>query len=302
MTFEGEGGIDAGGLFRDSLREICEELQCQGALRLLLPCPNQRLTAAAAAAGAPGKWLVNPACADLDMYRFLGSLLGASMLRETSLELDLPALVWKPLLGQQPDFADLAATDELFCKRVVELRAMDEATWAAAGPRWVVATGSGQRAELKAGGAGQPVALVDRERYLDACVDYRLREGEAQVAAMREGFRGLVPSVGAAFADWREAERLACGTPVIDVEALRRIATYCNMPGEAQHPVAVRFWEAMEEMSNEERAQVVAFSWGRRRLPPQVRMPPYAASPRCGPRPSPSPLQPRIGRGRPLSF
>ena len=40
-TFEGEGGTDAGGLFRDSVSHLCSELQSP-AIPLFIPCPNSR--------------------------------------------------------------------------------------------------------------------------------------------------------------------------------------------------------------------------------------------------------------------
>jgi hypothetical protein len=42
VQFEGEGGMDYGGLFRDSLREICAELQSDGTLQLLVASPNNK--------------------------------------------------------------------------------------------------------------------------------------------------------------------------------------------------------------------------------------------------------------------
>ncbi len=53
-------------------------------------------------------------------------------------------------------------------------------------------------------------------------------------------------------------------------DLLKKITSYNNMSGDASHPVATMFWNVMDGFTNEERAQVMAFTWGRRRLPPQV--------------------------------
>jgi hypothetical protein len=65
MVFVGEGGTDAGGLFRDSLREICAELQAYPcSLKLLLPCLNHRFRTG----DNQDRWLPNPACRCVCMY------------------------------------------------------------------------------------------------------------------------------------------------------------------------------------------------------------------------------------------
>ena len=269
MTFEGEGGIDAGGLFRDSLREICAELQCEGSLKLLIPFPNQRRMGS-----GQGKWILNSSLSDgqhLEMYRFLGTMLGASLLREASVELDFPGMFWKQLIGQNVTLGDLMAVDEAFCKKIQDTRAFSAEEWTAMGQSWLVVTSTGRFAELRPGGADTLVDFSQKDAYLDACVEYRLNEGHRQMKAVREGFFELVPQLGLQFVDWQEVEKLVCGTPVIDVAMLKKITSYNNMPGDEEHPVAAMFWRVMEGLSNEDKAQIMAFSWGRRRMPPQVR-------------------------------
>jgi E3 ubiquitin-protein ligase HERC2 len=270
MSFQGEGGIDAGGLFRDSVREICAELQSEGSLKLLLPCPNQKRMGS-----SQSRWIVNPALGDkksLEMYQFIGTIMGASLLWEASVELDLPGLVWKQLIGQKANWADLIAVDEAFCRKIIETRTVSEAEWVAGQQKWVVVTSSGRIAELRRGGADLIVPYIEKDEYLDACVEYRLSEGRKQIEAMRTGFFGLVPTLGLQFLDWHQVEKLVCGTPVIDIELLKKITSYNNMSDNEKHPVAVMFWNVMESFSNEERAQVMAFAWGRRRMPPQVKL------------------------------
>jgi hypothetical protein len=204
------------------------------------------------------------------MYRFIGTIMGASLLWEASVELDLPGLVWKQLIGQNANWTDLVAVDEAFCRKITESRSVTEDEWVAGQQKWVVATSSGRLAELRRGGADLVVPFSDKEEYLDACVEYRLSEGRKQIDAMRSGFFNLVPTLGLQFLDWHQVEKLVCGTPVIDIALLKKITSYNNMSGNETHPVAVMFWNVMESFTNEERAQVMAFAWGRRRMPPQV--------------------------------
>jgi hypothetical protein len=240
VQFEGEGGSDHGGLFRESLRELCSELQApHGALRLLVPCPNDRRA-------AHPRWLVNPQ-APAPVMGFIGRLLGAAALWEAALELDLAGLLWKRVLGQEPSLADLEAADAAFCRQVDAWRVMPRDSWADLRLRWTCPTSVDSAAELRRGGAGAAVAWEEREAYADACVAYRLRrEAAEQVAALRAGLLApLGPSaaVALALADWRDVERLACGTPEVDVARLRAITTYdSSLPGGAKHPLVTMFW------------------------------------------------------------
>ena len=71
-----------------------------------------------------------------------------------------------------------------------------------------------------------------------------------------------------------------CGAFVIDVALLKRRTRYDDsMPGGEKHPVAALFWEVMEGLPNEDRVQVMAFAWGRRRMPQQVCRPRAAHPP-----------------------
>jgi len=133
-----------------------------------------------------------------------------------------------------------------------------------------VVTSTGRPAELRRGGANQVVPFSEKDEYLDACVEFRLSEGRKQIEAMRAGFFSLVPTLGLQFLDWHQVEKLVCGTPIIDIALLKKITSYNNMSGNEDHPVAIMFWNVMESFTNEERAQVMAFAWGRRRMPPQM--------------------------------
>ena len=281
VVLEGEGGMDAGGLFRESFREICAELQPAaaspppgGGLGLLVKSPNQRVGA------GPGqdRWILNPRRAsaeDLSMLRFLGAAIGASLRHGLSLELDLAGLEWRRLLGQTPTEADLAAADEAFGCWLAESRAAaaaGPARWKALGRVWAVPASvpQGAVAELQAGGARRAVAHCDAAEYLGACVAYRLRgEAAAQVAALREGFLSAVPGVVLRLVDWREVERLACGSPTVDIALLREHTEYGTDCGE-RHAVVEMLWRVLEGLDNDDRGRFLAFAWGRRRIPPQA--------------------------------
>ena len=56
----------------------------------------------------------------------------------------------------------------------------------------------------------------------------------------------------------------ATGEKTIDLEKLRSITSY-NV--EDNNPIVSRFWNALEKMTDDERASYLKFVWGRNRLP-----------------------------------
>ncbi len=88
----------------------------------------------------------------------------------------------------------------------------------------------------------------------------------AQIAAMREGFASVVPSLVLPLFTWRQIEMRICGNAEIDIEALKNITQY-DMPRGEQHPVAIMFWNVVKTFSNDDRAALLGFASGRRRLP-----------------------------------
>lgn len=268
MNFEGEGGADHGGLFRESMKEMCEELQSRkGHLRLFLPCPNQRL----AAGTNQDKWVPNPGCKSekyLEMYRFVGKLMGVAIRTESAIELDLPSLVWKPMVGEVCAAADLAAVDEMFGKELETLKAVkNKEQWDAHEKHWQVRSMSGRMINLVENGGSVPVEYAERETYLHEALQVRLKECIPQANAILDGFSTVVPRLVLPVMTWRELENTICGTPVIDPEKLKKITVYENFSGGGTHPTAIMFWKVVEGMSNEDRGALLAFAWGRRRMP-----------------------------------
>jgi uncharacterized membrane protein YgcG len=121
VRYTGERGIDAGGLFRDSISRMCADLQAQES-RLFVPCPN-----AAGLGDNRDKFVPSPAASsslDLSMFKFVGKLMGVSIRCGVVLPLDLPSVVWKPLVGRRCDVNDLKCIDNLCFNVLNELRSL----------------------------------------------------------------------------------------------------------------------------------------------------------------------------------
>jgi hypothetical protein len=112
---KGERSQDIGGVFREIIEQICTEIQSPS-LPLLIKTANNK--------NAFGlnreKWTINSgsaSAAHMELFSFLGVLMGMSFRAGHTLALNLPTLVWKQILGDPIDRSDLKGVDA-FCVQV----------------------------------------------------------------------------------------------------------------------------------------------------------------------------------------
>jgi len=124
--FLGEGGIDAGGLYRELIYCLCMELQSKQ-LPLFILCPNGREQIGQ----NRDKWVPNPSATSplyLAMYEFLGKLMGLAIRTLSLLNLDLPSIVWKALIGAPIEIQDVVDIDRLSFKLIENMKSMEPKT------------------------------------------------------------------------------------------------------------------------------------------------------------------------------
>lgn len=109
VKIAGEGAQDAGGPFRDCITNMCSELQSH-ALPLLIKSQNNK--------NNHGQfrecWIPNPASRSpthIELFTFFGVMLGWAIRTTSSLQLDLPPIFWKKIIGQEINEWDLKQID-----------------------------------------------------------------------------------------------------------------------------------------------------------------------------------------------
>ena len=116
----GEGSIDAGGPYRETITNICDELQ-SALLPLLVPTQNNK--------NDHGEnrdcWVPNPssvAPTHLEMFEFFGALLGMSFRSGSVLNLNLTSFFWKQLNEEAIEYADVKGIDTYSTQCIDELK------------------------------------------------------------------------------------------------------------------------------------------------------------------------------------
>ncbi|XP_023218340.1 E3 ubiquitin-protein ligase HERC2-like isoform X1 [Centruroides sculpturatus] len=261
VKFMGESVDDCGGGYSESIAEMCDELQ-NGSLPLLMLTPNGRDEAGT----NRDCFLLNSAARSplhMNMFRFLGILMGIAMRTGSPLSITLAEPVWKQLAGMPLNPADLTEVDRDYVPGLMCIRDMEAEAFQRLDMPFSTSSASGQDVRLSS--KYHRITIENRLEYIKLALNYRLHEFDEQVAAVREGMAKVIPVPLLSLFTGYELETMVCGSPDIPIQLLKAVATYKGIESDA--PLVRWFWEVMEEFSNTERSLFLRFVWGRTRLP-----------------------------------
>ena len=118
--FYGEGSQDAGGPYREILTNLIAELYTPH-LPLLIPTKNQKSDHGS----GRDLWTLNPASTSpthLEMYKFLGALIGLAVRAGHVIDIKFPAIIWKQFMDEKVSKTDLRSTDEYAVESISKLQ------------------------------------------------------------------------------------------------------------------------------------------------------------------------------------
>ncbi|KAK1948183.1 putative E3 ubiquitin-protein ligase HERC1 [Phytophthora citrophthora] len=271
--FVGEFGDDFGGLYRECLAQLSSELQTFTPLvPILRPCPNALLsTGENRELFVPNSHLRTNA-KRVQMAEFLGKLAGIAVRTKTPLDLNLPPVIWKLLVGQQVTRQDIEAIHQ-GCFQVVDTIAnldahgiteamFDEIVDAS----FTVLSSTRETVELVPGGQHLHVTWEDRVEYASAVETYRLTEFAPVCEDISRGVATMLPAPTLGLFSWHELRTLVCGKATVDISLLRRRTIYGD-GCQASDPHVAYFWDVLSEFTDEQKSSFLRFVWGRSRLP-----------------------------------
>jgi hypothetical protein len=302
ISFEGEGGIDAGGVFREGMSRIMEDLFDPSSLTLLIPCANAKHDAYE----NRDKFVPNPKWKDelsLKLFEFVGMLMGMSIRTNLCLPFEFPPIIWKNLVREPLTVDDLISFDGGTWKMIDNLVNMDVSDLLLAMDdskeseeesmpsskedeeamiqkeeemrrfffeenfegilQFIYLTANGEEKELKKGGSSMDVMYEDMDEYASLLAHKKLHEFDLQCEHIRYGLGRIVPSKVINLFSWRQLEVLVCGSPVFDIAFWKKHSVNQGL-SEACYNV---FWKVMESFTPEQQQGWVRFAWGRSRLP-----------------------------------
>ncbi|KAK3583560.1 hypothetical protein CHS0354_026149 [Potamilus streckersoni] len=266
----GEGADDAGGVFDDTITEICLELETQ-IVPLLCPTPNFKTEVGY----NRDRFLLNPSLTseeDMSMFKFLGILFGVAVRTKKPLDLHLAPSVWKLLVSIPLKVEDIEEVDTLYMQSLrgikdIHKSGVNETNFHEYIPLDCFEGQSldGRMVPIVPGGRSIPLNFHNRAEYIEKVIQYRLHEMDRQAAAIREGMSWIIPIPLLSLLTAHSLEQMVCGMEEVSVDVLKKVARYRGI--DENHKIVSWFWNVLESFTNDERIQFLRFVSGRTRLP-----------------------------------
>ncbi|KAK4471444.1 hypothetical protein MN116_004872 [Schistosoma mekongi] len=261
IEFEGEQGIDEGGLSKEFFQLIIERIFNPDYGMFILDEETQNY------------WF-NPVPID-DMereYCLIGTLLGLAIYNDVILDINFPSVLYRKLVGKLGTFEDLFDARPTLAQGLKSLLEyeydnIEEVFGCSFVINYLDPFGSVITHELKPNGATIPVTKENRKEYVDLYASFLLNDSiRKQFNAFRRGFQMVVDESPLTFL-FRpdELELLIRGSPVYDFNELERVTTYEEYTSDS--PVIKNFWSVVHSMTKEQQRQLLQFSTGSDRVP-----------------------------------
>jgi len=296
---------DAGGPYRESFALFCSDIQ-SGKLPLLLQSPNNLQNVAT----DRGSWLPNPAATSrlqLQMFQFLGKLMGIAIRNKEYLPLSLAPIVWAKLVGspvttgvlQRSHYSLVQAAAKVVGYHI-ETPAAEAVSGGAASEsatlppppslQRIVSRGGSSSGGLTPENFKDALCLTFEHVGLDGKTYELFPGGEDVEVGFEDRARYAALRLNFAMQEFdKQIDAIRAG--LAEIVPTRILFTLrwdtlctltCGIPEvdlqllkdatvykrwSAGSPAVKAFWGAMERMSNAERSQFLRFVWGRSRLP-----------------------------------
>lgn len=259
VHFEGEEGVDEGGVQKEFFQLIVRDLfdPKYGMFRY---------------SEATRLFWFNSTWLEMEReYELVGSVLGLALYNGHILEAQFPPVVYKKLLGKRPSFSDLKEVDPDLHKGLQSLLAFsgDVEEVYARSFRLDVEDMYGEivHVDLKEGGADTPVTSQNRQEFVDLCVKYYLEDSIVrQFAAFARGFQFLCGGPALHMFQPEELELAICGSPVLNFSDLEKNARYEDGYTK-DSPTIIHFWKIVHKLPEEQKKSLLAFVTGSDRAP-----------------------------------
>ncbi|CAE7202174.1 UPL2 [Symbiodinium natans] len=259
VQFQGEEGIDAGGVGK----EWC------GALAKEIFNPNYALFVQAG--GKACTYHPNPMSYvtrdHLDFFHFIGRVIGKAIHDAQNLEAWFTRGFYKHMLGKKVIAADLEAFDPEYFSNLKWMLEHDitdviELYFCAESDDF----GQIKVVDLKPNGRNIPVTNENKYEYIQLMSEHKMTNSvRQQIDAFLKGLHEIVPPELLSLFDDKELELLISGLPDIDIEDLKANTEYHNYT--TQSDQIQWFWKVLSEFSQEQRAWFLQFATGTSRVP-----------------------------------
>ncbi|XVF64921.1 hypothetical protein PTKIN_Ptkin09bG0205300 [Pterospermum kingtungense] len=265
VHFQGEEGIDAGGLTREWYQLLSRVIFDKGALLFTT-------------VGNESTFQPNPNSVyqteHLSYFKFVGRVVGKALFDGQLLDVHFTRSFYKHILGVKVTYHDIEAIDPDYFKNLKWMLENDisdvlDLTFSIdADEEKLILYERTQVTdyELIPGGRNKKVTEENKHEYVDLVAEHRLTTAiRPQINAFLEGFNELIPRELISIFNDKELELLISGLPDIDLDDMRANTEYSGYS--VASPVIQWFWEVVQGFSKEDKARLLQFVTGTSKVP-----------------------------------
>lgn len=259
ISFEGEDGLDYGGVSREWFFLLSHEI-FNPSYGLFEYSTHDNYTLQINPASA-----INPD--HLTYFKFIGRCLGLAIFHRRFLDAYFVPSFYKMILGKHVSLADLESVDADLYRSLVWMLENDitdvfDETFSQTEDRF----GQLVTVELRPGGENIAVTEDNKKEYVDTVVNYRIsKRVKAQFDTFMEGLLELVPRDLINVFDERELELLIGGMSEIDMDDWTKFTDYRGY--EKTDQVIEWFWQCIRSWPPERKSRLLQFTTGTSRVP-----------------------------------
>ncbi|XP_063919084.1 E3 ubiquitin-protein ligase Nedd-4 isoform X4 [Zophobas morio] len=260
IEFEGEVGLDYGGLAREWFYLLSKEMfNPYYGLFEYSAMDNYTLQI------NPYSGLCNEE--HLNYFKFIGRVAGMAVYHGKLLDAFFIRPFYKMMLGKSIDLKDMESVDSEYYKSLLWIKENDPSGLDLTFSVDEESLGHTTVHELKPGGANIPLDNSNKDEYIKCIIQWRfVGRVQQQMNAFLSGFNDLIPLSIVKIFDEHELELLMCGIQHIDVKDWKQNTLYKG-DYHGNHIVIQWFWRVVLSFNNEMRARLLQFVTGTSRVP-----------------------------------
>ena len=253
VNYEGEEGVDAGGLSREWYQMLAREIFN----------PNYCLFSSVDGATFQPNPMSNINMNHLDYFKFVGRVIGKAVLDRQLMDAHFTRSFYKHLLGVAVDYVDIEALEPDYyksLKQIIEFP-MDvlgiELTFSAESQTF----GKTKVIDLIENGRNILVTDENKVDYVKLISKHRMTTAiKSQIECFMDGFYEMVPPELISLFTPTELELLISGLPDVDIEDLYTNTEYQQFT--VSEPYMIWFWNILRAFNREEKALFLQFVTG----------------------------------------
>ncbi|KAK4510312.1 uncharacterized protein ATC70_004742 [Mucor velutinosus] len=259
IKFEGEDGLDYGGLSREFFFLLSHEMFNPFYCLFEYSAHDNYTLQINPHSG------INPE--HLNYFRFIGRVVGLAIFHRRFLDAFFIVSLYRMILNKKVLVANMESVDAEFYRSLMWILDNDitdvlDLTFSVDDDRF----GEMVTVDLKNGGRDIEVTEENKKEYVDLVTEWRIsKRVEEQFKAFKEGFNQLIPQDLINVFDERELELLIGGIAEIDVDDWKKHTDYRGYT--EQDDVIQWFWQCIRTWDSEKKSRLLQFTTGTSRIP-----------------------------------